>query len=262
MSAEVVASKGMTASGKRTVGLESQVRHVWATPDCNTSTRSNGLMGPNIREQAANWPTPAAQDDNKSPEAYRRMREHKLGRTGAAAETISSLQVKVQTWPTPSASVANDGESPETWHARAAALKEKHGNGNGAGTPLTIASSAWPTPASRDQKGENSMAHMLRTDGRTDGRIHHIDQLPNFVMFHFSHQDQTMNDGQKSSAPDQTSRQRLNPQFVDWLMGWPPGWTSTDLTACDAEEMESYRSKLHSHLSLLLGEQELHREAA
>ncbi len=84
VSAEVVASKGQTEKGKRTVGLESQVRHAWATPDCNTSTRSNGLMGPNIREQA----------------------------------------------------------------------------------------SAWPTPASRDQKGENSMAHMLRTDGRTDGRTY------------------------------------------------------------------------------------------
>ncbi len=228
----------------------------WATPDCNTSTRSNGLMGPNIREQAANWPTPdvcsasrdmskidqdrqktangkvtiglptiaenwptpAARDDQKSPDAYRHMREHKLGRTGAAAETISSLSVKVQTW---------------------------------------------PTPTSRDQKGENSMAHMLRTDGRTDGRIHHIDQLPNFVMFHFSHQDQTMTNGKTSSPPIQTSpRQRLNPNFVDWLMGWPPGMTNTEPTACDAEAMASWRSKLDWHLSSLLGEQGLHREAA
>lgn len=41
--------------------------------------------------------------------------------------------------PTPAASNPNDGESPETWHKRAEALKEKHGNGNGAGTPLSIA---------------------------------------------------------------------------------------------------------------------------
>lgn len=34
----------------------------WATPDANTATRSNGLMGPNIREQAANWTTPQAHD--------------------------------------------------------------------------------------------------------------------------------------------------------------------------------------------------------
>ena len=41
--------------------------------------------------------------------------------------------------PTPAASNPNDGESPETWHERAAMLKERHGNGNGAGTPLSIA---------------------------------------------------------------------------------------------------------------------------
>lgn len=75
-------------------------------------------------------------------------------------------------------------------------------------------------------------------------------------MFHFSHQGQTMNDGQKSSAQDPTSRPRLNPQFVDFLMGWLPGWTSTDPTACGAEEMELYRFKLDLHLSSLLVERE------
>lgn len=34
----------------------------WATPDCNTSTYSNGLMGPNLRQQTAMWPTPNAHD--------------------------------------------------------------------------------------------------------------------------------------------------------------------------------------------------------
>ncbi|MDF3822977.1 hypothetical protein P3G55_23990, partial [Leptospira sp. 96542] len=44
---ELVASKGMTEDGqKRTVGLESQSKY-WATPDCNTSTYSNGMKGPN-----------------------------------------------------------------------------------------------------------------------------------------------------------------------------------------------------------------------
>jgi hypothetical protein len=53
------------------------------------------------KESSGTWPTPTANDDNKSPEAYRAMRENKLGRKGKAAETISSLQVKVQTWMTP-----------------------------------------------------------------------------------------------------------------------------------------------------------------
>lgn len=97
VSAELVATKGTTADGvKRTVGLESQSKHwptpdasvmertnrslsegaavrptlalssrQWATPDCNTSSYSNGKMGPNIREQAVAWPSPRASDAAK-----------------------------------------------------------------------------------------------------------------------------------------------------------------------------------------------------
>lgn len=42
--------------------------------------------------------------------------------------------------PTPSASVANDGEGPETWLARRERVKLTAKNGNGMGMPLTIAS--------------------------------------------------------------------------------------------------------------------------
>lgn len=51
-------------------------------------------------------------------------------------------------WPTPDASVAQDGESFETWEARRLATKARVKNGNGFGTPLTIAAqmAGWPTP--------------------------------------------------------------------------------------------------------------------
>jgi len=35
---------------------------LWATPDCNTASYSNGQRGANIREQANNWPTPLNRD--------------------------------------------------------------------------------------------------------------------------------------------------------------------------------------------------------
>jgi hypothetical protein len=57
-----------------------------------------------------------------------------------------NIREQAAQWATPSAQISNDGESPETWHARAAKLKEKHGNGNGAGLPLTVAAVQWPTP--------------------------------------------------------------------------------------------------------------------
>jgi len=49
-------------------------------------------------------------------------------------------QVIANLLPTPSACVANDGESTETWLARRERVKLTAANGNGMGMPLTIAS--------------------------------------------------------------------------------------------------------------------------
>lgn len=43
----------------------------WPTCDANTSTRSNGHMGPNLRELAANWPTVRTSSANGSSESER-----------------------------------------------------------------------------------------------------------------------------------------------------------------------------------------------
>lgn len=204
----------------------------------NQRGSSGDMMLPSA---AAKWATPRANDSEK--------------RGHVASRENPELVSMAQNWPTPSASVANDGETPETWHARSAQLKVKHGNGNGVGMPLTIAASSWPTPASRDAKGENSSQHMNRTDGRTDGRSkNHADQLPNFVSHVFySHQDPTMSDGLKSSESNPGSpRRRLNPNFAEWLMGWPVDWSAAEPTACDALAMESLRFRLDSQLSRLL----------
>lgn len=67
VSAELVASKGMTESGdKRTVGLESQTRH-WATPRATDGEKGGpncrgGRGDPILAGQVCQWPTPAARD--------------------------------------------------------------------------------------------------------------------------------------------------------------------------------------------------------
>ena len=113
------------------------------------------------------------------------------------------------------------------------------------GTPLPAMAANWPTPAARDYKGENSPDHLDNGTGRL-----HLDQLPNAVAFLFSRPcPQTPQDGQPSSITRQISRRllrraissipqttmrrwsrqgrwrkrRLNPAFVEWLMGWPEG---------------------------------------
>lgn len=98
-----------------------------------------------------------------------------------------------------------------------------------------------------------------------------MDQLSNFVA-HSSHLAQPILRGETSSPVDPGSPQpsasknstmprllsrRLNPMFVENLMGWPFDWTSThERSASSAAETELWRSRLHSHLSCLLGEQD------
>lgn len=200
----------------------------WATPDCNTSTRSNGLMGPNILEQAAKWTTPQAHD----------VTERGSGQQPSSKAGNACLARDARTWSTPN---AHDRRRP------GADTKSTQGMN------LSRDAATWPTPASRDAKGENSQQHMSRTDGRTGKN--HADQLPNFVAHLFySHQDQTMTDGLKSyeSAPI-SPRRRLNPNFAEWLMGWPPGWSTADPTACDASETALWRCRLQSQLCILVG---------
>jgi hypothetical protein len=68
--------------------------------------------------------------------------------------------------------------------------------------------------------------------------------------FHFSHLDQeTPKPGSESSPNAPTSRRRLNPNFVDWLMGLPPGWTDYAPVAT-----ELWFCKVRMHFEPLLSE--------
>ncbi|WP_210243788.1 hypothetical protein, partial [Mesorhizobium sp. B1-1-5] len=50
-----------------------------------------------------------------------------------------------------------------------------------------------------------------------------------------------------------TERRSLNPLFVEWLMGWPPGWTLLAWTdfACSATALFLWRQRMRSALSQL-----------
>jgi hypothetical protein len=110
----------------------------------------------------------------------------------------------------------------------------------------------WPTPdvcsANRDMSRIDPDQQKTASGKRTIG-------LPTIASA-FSPQAQQIQDGQESSPADPTSRRRLNPRFVEWLMGFPLGWTNTEPTDCDAAAMESWRCRHLSALSLLLDGQE------
>jgi hypothetical protein len=258
----------------------------WATPDCNTSSYSNGVFGQNIREQATNWITPKASDGKNGGPNQR----------GSKGDLM--LPSMVAQWPTPSAAVVNDGESPETWHARAAKLKEKGINGNGAGLPLTVATVQWPTPAHRDgdprrgatspdsqawankvQRGAVNAAGMLSDDLKSSASawptptssdsksqlsgggamVHRLNtrtqapSLPQVVTHSPSlPQAQPTPDGLPSSPTTPNSPRHLNPLFGAWLMGWPSTWVIAEPHASSASATALWRSRLQQHLSCLL----------
>lgn len=77
----------------------------WKTPHGMAGIDYTGKVGGGgeFAKQATNWPTPAANDDNKTPEAHLAMKQRMGERDGSHANrtAITSLAVKVQCWPSP-----------------------------------------------------------------------------------------------------------------------------------------------------------------
>lgn len=170
--------------------------------------RQDQRIRDSLESQAKKWPTIMGSDGAKGPTKF--------------AGGNPSLPGAVKTWPTTTTmdARASGGRDPTKCHA---------------GTSLTDAavrqwpprvSPTWPTPAARDFKGANSAEHLAKERG-------HHDQLPNAVAM-FDQQAflisrlrdlMSSSDGSGSSKFDPTSR-RLNPRFVEWLMGWPQDSTA------------------------------------
>lgn len=134
-------------------------------------------------------------------------------------------------WPTP---------RTITGGAESAQRKQELGRTESGGSDLQSAAANWPTPATRDYRSPNAASHMDRSTGAK-----HLDQLPNFIEHSFLPAPPTSTLGGKS--PSGCTR-RLNPDFVDWLMGLPPGWT--DYAPL---ETASYLSRVRSLLRFYSG---------
>ena len=106
--------------------------------------------------------------------------------------TPLSLAVK---WPTPNAGDSKQTGNVANWERRQI---DKAMQGINLQQSLTVAVNRWPTPTARIHKGGGNS--MTRKDGKS--RSDMLDW-----------------------AVEYQTGMRLNPTWVEWLMGWPLGWT-------------------------------------
>lgn len=164
--------------------------------------------------QAMEWRTPATHDPgitttrllDAEGQPWTPGQRAYDAETGRMAQT--GLTQQAETWATPQARDHMPPHSPE----RIAAMKaEGHGMRN-----LNDEAATWGTPTCRDHK-----------DGSTSLENVPINGLLGRQVLTFSHPDQATQDGPQSSR----ERRSLNPRFVEWLMGFPTGWTSLEPAA-------------------------------
>ena len=204
---------GMTRNGKA-FRLPRLVPHIsagesssWPTPTVGDAdggrTTSKGKLFPTSLNAAVRgmnpkyWPTPVAQDDNKTPEAHMAM---KARMKGGPRKTPTSLQVVVKgiergLWPTPTAGDAKSSGSRNTPDSKAhpgISLTDAVRGDGGTGR-------IWPTPKSTPSGPDYARAN--RPDSGADDL---------------------------ATAVARENPGQLNPTWVEWLMGFPEGWTDLE----------------------------------
>lgn len=195
----------------------------WPTATANmiTGAGSNGRDGGDnlqtavAKFQASAWPTPTANDwKGSGPTLERKDGQMRGDRLDYATE---------QLWTTPS---AGDGQ-------RGGTITE-----NMSGTSLVQqVNTLWATPTSlsfgESHQPGNSRSYNLNMD-HAEGIYSRLDLTISTV-------------GEAHSRP----RRSLNPLFVEWLMGWPHGWTLLAWTDFGCSEMELCHWKQRMRSALL-----------
>ena len=191
----------------------------YATPTVNDSKNStlppsqgkrSSLVGDMIREREM-LPTPTTSDQYSasSPEYLEKKGRNPMTNQLRDAVRYVEERKPIEYWPTPTAAEANKipacanygqvglNNNPRIRGLPTRPKKEKSGK------------KLFPTPMARDWKGGYNTKSLTREDGKSRA----MDALPNAIL---------------EGRGTETVSGQLNPQFVEWLMGYPMEYTKVE----------------------------------
>jgi hypothetical protein len=239
--------------------LAAEVAAQWPTPaacqDKQGQNEADGKRGQTLvgAARGQSWPTPSAavMNDGESLASWEARRERNLAKSVNGNGMGTPLTIAAQAWPTPAATEVRQGyqrratgqasrqnqQSLTTWAVdfpSSPPAPPTASPGPPSSPPGPTSPPLWPTP---NVPNGGRQAREMSATGQTPNGKRQVD-LRQYAREH---------------GPTAGEKRRLNPRFVSWLMGLPPGWLDA-LSSCGREEMASYRSRLRSRLACLLGD--------
>ena len=178
---------------------------LWNTPLSSDWKNMDTANQDSLSKEVKMWPTPAASQggagqfihDLKTKDGRPAQPGERAYSPGAKWHSQITLNRAVHLWPTPTinGNYNRKGVSKKSGDGLATAVKKK--------------TKQWPTPTSREYKGARSKESMEKS-----GRNPMTNTLSDSVEAESGYQ-----------TPEGKLSGSLNPMWIEWLMGYPIGWT-------------------------------------
>jgi len=146
--------------------------------------------------ESLSWPTPSTRDykgANGYESTMKKIAEGKRANMGQLPNAV--MVAERETWPTPTVQDGNKATKK---------MRDNHQNNL---TAVVFSQEVLPTPTARDWKGGYTESSLTRSDGKS----RRFDALPNAAI---------------GGVGTDIVLGHLNPEWVEWLMDVPTGWTA------------------------------------
>ena len=235
------------AEGRWQMGLREAVR-MFPTPAAADGERGSETYcrgNPTLLGAVRMWLTPSATNvDSRSEDAVRRRTEYRksIGREtvppGCLAEQVKAGYPTrdIRMWPTPSGT-AGEGEFLETLETKdgepAKQYERAYNPETGKHVQITLnrAVKLWPTPKGSPSGPDFARANREGSGGDDLATAAARWPTPTNSMQTTGDLEQARYSSRNRPAYQEVNTGQLNPTWVEWLMGYPLGWTDLNVSA-------------------------------